>query len=732
MSTLPTIRSFLFGLLAVGGALAAQIWLGSGYVAEALLLYGGAIALFVYALRDTGIGWLTPPADATPATRAQSLLARSRRRRVAGGALLLAGVGLTIAALRDFHLHEPWTDTAWLLHLAAIGAGLGSVALFTNTRLNSLPDPYPDDPAARMPTWLVAFLLLLICATGLYLRLFRFNDLPFGVWYDEAENGLQALRLLADPNFRPVYANSTHAPAHYIYLIAAAFELFGVSVQSIRLVSVLMGVGTILGGYLVGRELFGRVGGLSAAFLFAFSRWDINLSRIGMYNISTPLFALLTAAFLLRGIRRRSLAEFGLAGLCLGLGLSFYSAFQLFAAAVGLFGLLLLALEPRLLRRYWLGLLAALFVALIVLAPVMQFAYDHPEIYFDRTQQTSLFADKEPVQWLPALAENTRRHLLMFNWQGDPNGRHNLPDAPMLDPVGAALLVLGGALALWRWREPRWLLLPLWLGTALLGGILSLDFEAPQSLRAVGTLPAAYLLAAAAIHVLWLAWSREGGRYYPGFFAIVAVSLLLPMAIHDSRVYFYDQAETFAVWNNFSTPETITARQLQTLDPGTDAYISALFHGHPTLRFMAPDARPYGRLETDTRFPLPIAADRDLLLMLDVDRQPLFDELRTLYPDGEFVEHRPPHGGAVSVLEARLSPQDLASIQGLTGRYFANADWTDVPILQQRDAVIDFDWTENPPIEPPFSVEWVGVLRIADYGEVALGTGSAGSGGTLC
>ena len=58
-----------------------------------------------------------------------------------------------------------------------------------------------------------------------------------------------------------------------------------------------MGVGTILGGYLVGRELFGRVGGLSAAFLFAFSRWDINLSRIGMYNISTPLFALLTAPF---------------------------------------------------------------------------------------------------------------------------------------------------------------------------------------------------------------------------------------------------------------------------------------------------------------------------------------------------------------------------------------------------------------------------------------------------
>ena len=285
----------------------------------------------------------------------------------------------------------------------------------------------------------------------------------------------------------------------------------------------------------------------------------------------------------------------------------------------------------------------------IVLAPVMQFAYDHPEIYFDRTQQTSLFADKEPAQWLPALTENTRRHLLMFNWQGDPNGRHNLPDAPMLDPVGAALLVLGGALALWRWREPRWLLLPLWLGMALLGGILSLDFEAPQSLRAVGTLPAAYLLAAAAIHVLWLAWSREGGRYYPGFFVRLSRRRCsCPWPFMTAASTSMIRPRPLPSGTTFPHPRPSLHASLQTLDPGTDAYISALFHGHPTLRFLAPDARPYGSLETDTRFPLPVAADRDLLLMLDVDRQPLFDELRTLYPDGEFVEHRPPHGGAVA------------------------------------------------------------------------------------
>ncbi|MEZ4611528.1 MAG: hypothetical protein R2838_15050 [Caldilineaceae bacterium] len=77
----------------------------------------------------------------------------------------------------------------------------------------------------------------------------------------------------------------------------------------------------------------------------------------------------------------------------------------------------------------------------------------------------------------------------------------------MLDPIAAGLLVLGLGLALWRWRDPIWMLLPLWLGGALMGGILSLDFEAPQSLRANGTMSVVYVLAVVSIFVTW----RPGG-----------------------------------------------------------------------------------------------------------------------------------------------------------------------------------------------------------------------------
>lgn len=79
--------------------------------------------------------------------------------------------------------------------------------------------------------------------------------------------------------------------------------------------------------------------------------------------------------------------------------------------------------------------------------------------------------------------ENIRKHFLMFNWHGDPNGRHNLPGAPMLDSITAALFVAGVAHSLRRILEPHYLLLLVWVLISLLGGILSLDFEAPQALR---------------------------------------------------------------------------------------------------------------------------------------------------------------------------------------------------------------------------------------------------------
>ena len=69
------------------------------------------------------------------------------------------------------------------------------------------------------------------------------------------------------------------------------------------------------------------------------------------------------------------------------------------------------------------------------------------------------------------MARTTQEHLLMFNYRGDPNGRHNVDGEPMLDPISGSLLVLGIGLSLWRIRQPGSFLLLAWFLLMLMPGI---------------------------------------------------------------------------------------------------------------------------------------------------------------------------------------------------------------------------------------------------------------------
>ncbi len=728
----PRFRGLLWGVCALLVAFLAQHQLYQDHRAAALLLYTVALLCFVIPFRRQ----LCLPlavADQLGGVGGWSLLWRC----VPG----VLAVVLSVLALRTFQLDvERPTLGAWWMHIGSVILFLLFAGLLDwharQFPVNPAVDVADDTPAIAVG-WQVALWIFLL-ATALFFRLWRFDELPFGTWYDEAEAGLLALRILQPEPYWPIFEGSINVPAHYLYLIAFFFHYVEVSTQSIRLVSVVMGVAMVGAAYLAGRELFGRLWGFALAFVVAVARWSVNFSRIGMYNISTPFFELLTIGLLLRAFRRGRYLDYALAGLALGLGLCFYVAFQLFVGVVLLFWLLTSLLQRGFLRRTWSGLLLLLVTAALVVMPLALFAYTKPDVYFARTKGTSLFADKTPLgalppvlqnvcpqlsldwqehcQRLPLLLENARKHLLMFNDVGDPNGRHNLPGEPMVDNLTAALLVLGVGLSLLRFWRPRALLLLLWLGVMLLGGILSLGFEAPQSLRAIGTQPAVYLLAFVPLYALWQAWLRSGGRPYPHFFVVPLCGLLLWIGYANFTTYFYRQAEDFAVWNAFSTPETITANILRDLDEQTAAYVISYFNGHPTLNFLARGMQPYRRLETTDHLPLAWPADKNIALITNADSHSIFEEAKRYYPNAIFKEIQPPAGGPTVVYYAYLSRADLLGVQGLNATYYAGSEWSGAPLLTQKDLTLQFDWAAQPPVALPFSVEWVGGLDIHTFG----------------
>src|SRR5512143_4216278 len=97
---------------------------------------------------------------------------------------------------------------------------------------------------------------------------------------------------------------------------------------------------------------------------------------------------------------------------------------------------------------------------------------------------------------LDVLARNTAAHAAMFHVAGDRNGRHNLPGAPMLDPVTGVFFAVGLLFALALLLDWRMATLLLWFGAMIAAGILSLDFEAPQGARTCGLNSVIALLAA--------------------------------------------------------------------------------------------------------------------------------------------------------------------------------------------------------------------------------------------
>jgi 4-amino-4-deoxy-L-arabinose transferase-like glycosyltransferase/sugar lactone lactonase YvrE len=705
--------SFFFGLAALIFSGVGQFQLETHHIQLAIIYFILAIGIFVFIFRKQ-------PGPQTNLSSLQPVLKGKRLHKVyiTGGAAVL----FSALAFWMFTTSIP-SIYPWLLHFVSLALLVLSVVWAHSANSKEEED--------NVLSWsrLEILLLLAIFGIGLFMRLYRFNQIPFGTWFDEADNGLNALKILTEPGYLPVYVASTNLPAHFLYLIALSFQILGVSTLAIRAVSVVFGLATIAAGFFVGQELFDRRTGLVLAFLLAVSRWDVNWSRIGMHGITVPFFELLTIGLTLRALRRQHLLDYTLAGLSLGFGLCFYTPFRLFPVLIGLFFLAVWRVRKNFISLSWPGFAVFGLAVIIATVPISQLLITQPDTFLSRMQQTSIFTGKTMQEGIRAVAQTTREHLLMFNFQGDRNGRHNLSGEPMLDPISASLLVLGTALSLWRIRQPSSFLLVAWLVLMLAPGIFSLDFESPQSLRAIGSLPAAYLLAVVPIHALRQKWDKLTPSTQDSepkqtlrraiIFSLPLILVLGALGYFNYHTYFDLQAISFESWDVFSTPETIVGNVMRGLGNQVNYYVSTFYFQVPTLNFLAPQVTAYNRLETHETLPLPFDSKKGVVMFVDADRKPFFQQAQQYYPHASFQEFKSPQGQTI-LYEIYLKTTDIAASQGLVASYYQNSNWSGSPGMVRNDTNFNFDWQDGDPAAFPFSVEWKGILFAPVYGTYHL------------
>ena len=656
--------------------------------------------------------------DSTPAKRPSHVeSSRSLEQLLGIGAFALTAVMLGVS-LGLFSNGSPNT-TAWYLYGASVILLLFALPSLDGcwTRLVSRVregQRFSFELQAALP-W-AALAAILVLALGM--RLYHLQELPAGLWYDEANNIAQARHIQSDPGSTPAYVPAADLPSLFLMPVAAVIEVTGVTLTAGRVVSVAFALAGIVALFLLVRLMLGPFMGLVAAFLMAVMRWDLIWSRVGMHGITAPLFAALTAYLTLRALRTGRVSDFGYAGAALGLGMWFYASFRLFPLVIGFMLLHYLVFQRPEMRRFLGQTLAMGLVALVVAAPVVRAASADSDQFFARTRTTSVFSDRPAGDVPGEILTSLGRHALMFNYEGDDNPRHNLPGTPMLDFLSGMLLVIGLGVALARWRNVAMAGLIAWLVLMSLPGVLTLPSEAPQSLRAIGVIPAVVGVITLAIGAVCWVGRRAPWPAVRQATPVILAAALGGIAFVNINTYFGKQAQDPEVYAAFSTSETLLARDMVRHQRQGYSLLTSRQFLHSLSVALLADNPHYEAIQTPADIPLdPAKFSLGAAIHLEPREASVYRLLRSYYPDGVFQEIRPPGGGDALLYSAVINRQQMQARQGLSARYTLPDGTVRVTTQPTGEAV----WlAEVESHEVPFDLVWEGALHITEPGEYLL------------
>ncbi len=478
--------------------------------------------------------------------------------------------------------------------------------------------------------------ILLLAA---FFRFYLITEIPPGLYPDEAANGNNALEALRTGpqaggpagGFKIFYPENNGREGLFINLQAVAINFLGAEPWTLRIVSAVFGTLTVLGIFLLAKELFPAgsvlrntnqyeptnsyirrnsyfvklIPLLSALFL-ATSYWHINFSRIGFRAILVPFFAVFGAYWLLKAIRTEKISSTLAAGIATGLGFHTYIAFR--------FMPFVLAVPALLALRSWRAgrkpqrcvpcvVALFLFITLIVALPIGLYFLQHPQDFFGRGGQVSIFSAESPTR---EFFKSTALTLGMFNARGDCNGRHNLACEPQLFwPVGI-LFLIGLALTVRDlFKKPlspipytlsAWFILMMFPATLTREGL-------PHALRAIGMIPPVMIFAAMGGAALWHALigcferapaqpayqrHRRGLHRIKKELAIAAVLFLIWIPVNTYRGYFIRFAHAPATRDAFASDLWAQGRYLAALPDGVQKFVIVNLSGEDTRGVPAP------------------------------------------------------------------------------------------------------------------------------------------------
>lgn len=207
------------------------------------------------------------------------------------------------------------------------------------------------------------------------MRLWNLNRVPVSLFGDEIDAGLQAYSILTTGkdylgNTFPVMFRSfaEHRLPMQLYTSIVFIKIFGLNEIGVRSASVLAGLVSVLGMYLLTKEMFGKRVSIIATLLLLFSPWHIIFSRQANdagFLLPFTIFGLL---LFVKGLKNFKYLLFSAS--VWGLGIYSYATFSLFAPLYVIF-LALLFWEQ--IKKYGFPkILLVILLGLLVVSPYLK------------------------------------------------------------------------------------------------------------------------------------------------------------------------------------------------------------------------------------------------------------------------------------------------------------------------------------------------------------------------
>lgn len=502
---------------------------------------------------------------------------------------------------------------------------------------------------AKYGTWIVLAMIVLL---AIFMRFYQLDQLPPGLHPDEAANGQDVFRIF-NRDIRPLYATNGPRESLFFFLQGIFVWFLGNTILALRIAPAIAGVLAVIAVYYWGTDWFGRRVGLLAAFFLAINPWVIVISRDGFRASMTPLMVALVAYFAGRAFKTRKLPYFIGAGLCLGLGAYTYTAFQLMLAAS--FGLLVYAaiFRREFIKKNVRNIGVALATFLLVITPLGIYTVTHKDAASRAGGTSFLNKDLNGGKPLQTLGESMTKTILQYNFAGDSNPRHNIPNEPYLNTFVGIMFILGILISLYALRHSRYVALLLIFGAMILPAALTAE-GLPHGLRSIGSAPAVMILAAVGL-------SYFIGRWYAIFpinsfarnIGLGFILLLLGATlVQGYKAYFVAWAGDQNTYDAYAEDMTEIARQYNTTIKGTnqpttymvvDGYsirtIDYLTRAKPDYKYNIDDGfgldrgSGWKRLEWDQVKSVPLTQDPTVFFVQNNQRrQEVLDILRAKYP----------------------------------------------------------------------------------------------------